>query len=157
MMEPPPEARMDGAVAAMPRYTPRWLTATTRSKASMSPPMMGVNGAMPALLTRMSNCPNRDSASSTAALQLEGSVTSRYVPTAASPSSLVTSLTSSSTSPATTVAPALTSAAACAAPWPRAAPLTIAVLPASRIVWLPFRVPSGHPAVESLVCASVIV
>src|ERR1700722_17269892 len=85
----------------------------------------------------MSSRENLPSTSSTTAFQPSGSATSCTIKCARPPSSLASAAPSEFTSVSTTFAPSATKSRASAAPWPRAAPVTIATFPSRAFILKP--------------------
>ena len=77
MMEPPPASRIAGITSRVPRNTPLTLMSMVRSHCSAVMSSMPPRVEMPALLTRMSTLPKRDTAAATALRQSSSLVTSR--------------------------------------------------------------------------------
>ena len=142
MMEPPPARRISGMADLVPRNTPLALmsmirsqpstvVSSTRPPALLTPPL-----PIPALLTRMSNLPNWETAAATALAQADSLVTSTLRNRASPPASPIWASTwrpsSSKTSPKTTLAPSRAKRLTSAAPMPLAPPLISATFPSSR-------------------------
>ena len=81
-IDPPPPSPINGAVVFMPSQHPIWLTLMTAWYSSSDTSSIMPKRMIPALFTRMSSRPNRARAVSTAARQLDSSVTSSATLTA---------------------------------------------------------------------------
>src|SRR5579864_3549907 len=114
-----------GATARMPRNTPVWLIATSRSQSSNDVCVIVAHSSTPALLTSTSSRPRSRTTCSTTSAHRSGDVTSCSTKVAPM-SAAVLAPSSARTSVTNTWAPSLANSRASAAPCPRAAPVTSA-------------------------------
>src|SRR5579859_1967403 len=134
-IEPPPLSRIAGAQCFMPSIAPVRFTASVRFQASRVVAAIPCRAIVPALLMRMCSPPYSRCAAATASIQLFSSATSCSRKSALAPlfSSRARSAApaAASTSVRTRSAPSPAKSSASAVPWPPAAPVINATLPAS--------------------------
>src|SRR4051794_12898794 len=141
-IDPPPASAIAVRTARIPSITPSRFTARIRRWSSRDTSSSSVGGtAMPALFTRTSSFPNAATVARTARSHCSGSVTSSGATMAAVTPISPTTVRALSycTSATTTLAPSAANRRASAAPWPCAAPVISATLPARRPVTSPAR------------------